>query len=930
MLMNSFVSDSQNIQQKLIGNYNFFKENNDSNLIFNSYNFSFNCQNTLGDSSDSSFNNFLVSDKGWNPFFYGPLVTEPEPMFENTPLEIQIIDSGNKILFEGGEILEIANFKDKINKNKTEKPLGKNYKKSYRAERDEIKKNKKLVEEEIFWNKTPPVNYPYNKIKVPIGDKKAEKIKKNNVKDLKFLHWNANGIVGKVNEIENLIREFDPDIISLNETKTNPVTEMYIYELARLGYFPWIKSRKKLIVTNENDIEEEDSQGGGVALFVRDSIKCEKIEIPDRFGHLETIGVQIKIGSSFLSIFTWYIPPKENLNVEFMSYIEGHGDFIILGDLNARMSKIDSKTNDKGRVLEKLLQSFKGDVVNKNCPTFYMYQKGNLISASTLDLVICGESMRKNLAYFEALEISPVFNEKASYFHLPIMCSFGIGVRPRKARNSFHSSFIYSRADWRSFSNELDRELIDDIESTLLEVLNNRIINAYIKAAGSSIPKSKEKLSREINFPPEIVSALKNRNYWGKMFRRWRNEETADRYKYWEVVANEKIADFKQSQWQEFLKKQGPHPLSSVPFWKRINRLREAKRAKRIATILVDGKEYKESMEKATLFADSLEKKFKLDANPLFNDEKKRQIDDFLKNKFEDKFENHQKIVKEFTMIELINSIKNMNSKTSLDPFGLSNKMFKFSSQIAKEKILALFNQCLREKRVPDNWKTSVVSMLLKQGQEASGLNSYRPISMTPCLARLFERMILARLQQHLKKNNILITNQSGFRKARQTKDNLLTLIQGAQEGFNRCEKTLAIFFDVAAAFDKVWHGGLIYKLFLIKVPYYLIMVIWDFLKDRKFMVKIDNCFSEKRDIECGVPQGGVLSPTLFSIYINDIPIAANNKERTLLFADDIVYTLSYVFKENGRLLEDAKEIAEEKAQIYLDLLAKWMCANFK
>jgi hypothetical protein len=241
----------------------------------------------------------------------------------------------------------------------------------------------------------------------------------------------------------------------------------------------------------------------------------------------------------------------------------------------------------------------------------------------------------------------------------------------------------------RSFSNELDRELIDDIESTLLEVLYNRIINAYIKAAVSSIPKSKEKLSRAINFPPEIVSALKKRDFWRKMFRRWRNEETADRYKYWEVVANEKIAEVKQRQWQEFLKKQGPHPLPSVPFWKRINRLREAKRAKRIATVLVDN----ECMEKATLFADSLEKKFKLYANPLFNDEKKRQIDEFLKNILEDKFENHQQIVKEFTMIELINSIKNMNSKTSLDPFGLSNKMFKFSSQIAKEKILAIFNQ---------------------------------------------------------------------------------------------------------------------------------------------------------------------------------------------------------------------------------------------
>ena len=94
--------------------------------------------------------------------------------------------------------------------------------------------------------------------------------------------------------------------------------------------------------------------------------------------------------------------------------------------------------------------------------------------------------------------------------------------------------------------------------------------------------------------------------------------------------------------------------------------------------------------------------------------------------------------------------------------------------------------------------------MLLKPGQDSSNLAGYRPISMTPCLARLFERLIKSRLQEHLKRNNIIIKNQSGFRQRRQTKDNLLYVVQSAQEGFNKGEKTLAIFFDEAAAFDKV------------------------------------------------------------------------------------------------------------------------------
>jgi hypothetical protein len=118
-------------------------------------------------------------------------------------------------------------------------------------------------------------------------------------------------------------------------------------------------------------------------------------------------------------------------------------------------------------------------------------------------------------------------------------------------------------------------------------------------------------------------------------------------------------------------------------------------------------------------------------------------------------------------MEELVSALKEMNSKTSIDPFGMSNKMFKHTSSIMKERILSLFNQCLHSKEVPQNWKHSVISMLLKSGQDGKNVTSFRPISMTPCIARLFERLVLSRLQKHLKSNNILIKNQSGFRRRR-------------------------------------------------------------------------------------------------------------------------------------------------------------------
>ena len=266
-----------------------------------------------------------------------------------------------------------------------------------------------------------------------------------------------------------------------------------------------------------------------------------------------------------------------------------------------------------------------------------------------------------------------------------------------------------------------------------------------------------------------------------------------------------------------------------------------------------------------------------------------------------------------------------MNSKTSTDSFGMSNKMIKHSSYLMKEKLLEIFNKCLHKKEVPHSWKHSVISMLVKSCQDGKNVSSFRPISMIPCIDRLFERLILSRLHKHMKLNNILVKNQSGFRENRQTKDNLLYLTQKAQEGFNEDKKTLAVLFDVAAAFDKVWHLGVIYKLVLLKVPYYLITIIWAFLKNRTFVVKIDGVKSSVRVIICGVPQGGVLSPTLFSLYINDIPLAEGEDVKTLLFADDIVFILRYRFRKNKKAMPEAKSIAENIAQPYLDKLVEWM-----
>jgi len=174
---------------------------------------------------------------------------------------------------------------------------------------------------------------------------------------------------------------------------------------------------------------------------------------------------------------------------------------------------------------------------------------------------------------------------------------------------------------------------------------------------------------------------------------------------------------------------------------------------------------------------------------------------------------------------------------------------------------------------VLEDWKIAQITMIEKKSEDKHNPTNYRPISITNTTVKLIEKLIKVRLSSFLENNNILTKFQSGFREKRQTTDNMVYFTEKVKEKklADSRNKTCGVVFGIAKAFDKVWHNGLIYKLHKIKIPKKMGQWIMNFLQDRKFRVKVEEAVSELYSIETSVMQGSILSPILFSIYINDI-----------------------------------------------------------
>ena len=698
-----------------------------------------------------------------------------------------------------------------------------------------------------------------------------------------FIHWNIKGVNSNFEDLKLLTNIYHPKILGLQETLCDTFT------LA--GY---------------SILHKRDNPGDrGVSLMIENSIVSSEVVLQT---DLEALATRATVGKKTYTFCNLYLSPSKTYSKVRIEHLLDQlpRPAVLMGDFNAHHPLWgSSSSNSRGNDLQEIFSLRNLCVLNDGTKTFvHCYHQ----TATSIDLTVVDPSIVLDFEW-------SVLDDLHGSDHYPILLKSTL-----KEEEDMEERYNIKKTNWTLFEDNVRGRLRDECvfnEGACPVESFTRLLNDAVE---DSVPKTvfRNRKPKVPWFNNDCKVAKRRRK---RALHRFRQAPTlANMLAYRQARARCRyiMKNAKRSSWQDFCSTLDSKAKAST-VWRAVRRIKGKKTGPSLQHLNAGGQPLTDKKAIVNLLASTLENISSVDRlNPVFKNIKtrsERRNLDFTS----DESESYNV---PFTLSELKESLKK-SKDTAAGPDNIHYQFLRRLPESCLQVLLNVYNQVWESGNFPPSWREALVVPIPKPGKDTTKPENYRPIALTSCLCKTLERMVNSRLVHYLETTDAFAKEQCGFRKGRSTTDHLVRFETFIREAFAQDKHVVAIFFDLEKAYDTTWKRGILNKLHELGVKGRLAHFLEGFLESRVFKVRAGATYSDTYEQEMGVPQGSILSPTLFNVQINDIAKVAKEALRGVdsgcsLFVDDFAICVS----------SKRPQTAERMLQLCVNKVQEWVTKN--
>ena len=670
----------------------------------------------------------------------------------------------------------------------------------------------------------------------------------------------------RLQELNLFVEENHIDVLALSELKIDSKVHQSLYFLDNF-HPPMIKPRTR--------------KGGGTAIYVRNSLPFYHLTTLEN-DDIEAVWTKIRINNACVIVCSCYLPPKASAEkqIRFLDYLSETVSqaqehlptaVVVAGDMNGGNCWLPENAPKHTPVtsFEKRLK-----ILSEELDLTQLIRTPTRISEGTQnlrDLVLIDKpdnvSSSGILPIFSKLDHTPVF-VTLSLQHFRTTEKSRINVWDYKNTDIDFFVQILSQTNWDAIANKDLDEAVHMLTSTLLDAATRCIPTKIIR------PKQEKPWVTS-----ELRQAMRKRDRLFKLARSRQTEHDWSRWRAQRNIVTSLNRKLKQGNLRRkvaLLLENRKDPFRYHTILKSITGFR------RNETIppLIEGETISnDDASKAGAFNSY----FCAQTEISLTETQEEYLANYVTTQPE--VPNHLHSI-EINPNEVLRAINGLDASKACGPDKLPTKIIKMTATYIAEPLSKIFNKSLEEGKYPSAWKNATVKPVFKGRGSPSEIKNYRPISLLPCLSKIFEKIVFSRIYHHITYHSLLTDKQSGYRQGHNTQLQLVYLVDKLYKSLDDGNDFTMIYLDISRYFERIWHAGLLAKCekeFGIRGA--LLKWLSSYLSERNQTVQVGHQKSSPLYLKAGVPQGSVLGPLLAIMYLNGLNEKTSND--MLYFADD-------------------------------------------